>query len=124
MDVNIKMDRQNRAKQFAPFAALKGYEDALAESETGGEKAQEENFMGNSSQIPVPVIASFNSNGDVVPLYFSTEGFRIKVEKVQWKEAGKEWGSRFRCEVIVDDVMEEVDLYFYRNRNVWTLRRK
>lgn len=118
------MDRQNRAKQFAPFAALKGYEEALAENETNGEEMREENFMGNSSQIPVPVIASFNTNGDVVPLYFSTEGFRIKIEKVRWKETGKEWGSRFRCEVIVDDVVEEVDLYFYRNRNVWTLRRK
>ena len=28
-----KMDRSNRAKQFMPFAALKGYEEALREKE-------------------------------------------------------------------------------------------
>ena len=28
-----KMDRQERAKQFMPFAALKGYEEALREKE-------------------------------------------------------------------------------------------
>lgn len=28
-----KMDRQDRAKQFMPFAALKGYEEALREKE-------------------------------------------------------------------------------------------
>ena len=28
-----KMTRENRAKQFMPFAALKGYEEALAEKE-------------------------------------------------------------------------------------------
>ena len=28
-----KMSREDRAKQFMPFAALKGYEDALRERE-------------------------------------------------------------------------------------------
>lgn len=28
-----KMSRENRAKQFLPFAALKGYEEALREKE-------------------------------------------------------------------------------------------
>ena len=29
MSEHVKMSRQQRAKQFAPFSALKGYEDAL-----------------------------------------------------------------------------------------------
>jgi hypothetical protein len=31
--VRTKMSRQDRAKQFMPFAALKGYEEALAKKE-------------------------------------------------------------------------------------------
>lgn len=33
MAVRAKMSREDRAKQFMPFAALKGYEDALREKE-------------------------------------------------------------------------------------------
>ncbi len=33
MAVRAKMSREERAKQFIPFAALKGYEDALREKE-------------------------------------------------------------------------------------------
>lgn len=31
--MRIKMSRENRAKQFMPFSALKGYEDALRREE-------------------------------------------------------------------------------------------
>lgn len=33
MSVHAKMSRQNRAKQFMPFAALKGYEEELRKKE-------------------------------------------------------------------------------------------
>lgn len=33
MTMRTKMSREDRAKQFMPFAALKGYEDALRERE-------------------------------------------------------------------------------------------
>ncbi len=33
MAVRTKMDREDRAKQFMPFAALKGYEEALRKKE-------------------------------------------------------------------------------------------
>lgn len=124
---NIKMDRQNRAKQFMPFAALKGYDEALRENEIcdeSGSYSRPDNYMDNPLLVPVPVIASYSRNGDVIPLYFSIEGLRVKISKVKWKDTGKEWGYHFRCEIIMDDMSEDVDLYFYKNKNVWTLRRK
>lgn len=33
MTQRVKMSREERAKQFMPFAALKGYEEALREKE-------------------------------------------------------------------------------------------
>ena len=43
------MSREERAKQFMPFAALKGYEEALREKEREVAKRQEEKEKG----IPV-----------------------------------------------------------------------
>ncbi len=37
-----KMSRLDRAKQFAPFAALKGFEEALAKKEEEIRRKQEE----------------------------------------------------------------------------------
>ena len=33
MEKRCKMSREQRAKQFAPFSALKGYEEAIKEEE-------------------------------------------------------------------------------------------
>lgn len=42
MENRPKMDRAERAKQFMPFAALKGYEEALQERERRAEKDLQE----------------------------------------------------------------------------------
>jgi len=44
-----KMSREERAKQFMPFAALKGYEEALREKEREVAEREEEKQRG----IPV-----------------------------------------------------------------------
>lgn len=43
-----KMDRAERAKQFMPFAALKGYEEALREREKQVQRAQQKQVSGQS----------------------------------------------------------------------------
>lgn len=120
-EYGAKMDQQNRAKQFAPFAALKGYEEKI--NEIGRDNMDScDRYMDNDSQVPVPVIASFSKTGDIVPLYFSTSGLRIKVASVKWHDTDNKWGCHFRCEIIVDNILKEVDLFYYRQKNVWTLR--
>lgn len=42
MENRPKTDRAERAKQFMPFAALKGYEEALRERERRAEKDLQE----------------------------------------------------------------------------------
>ena len=81
MAYRAKMDTQQRAKQIAPFSALKGYEEALREKEktvAAKQKMVEE----NEDQIPVPVIATFSKDGKILPLYFSVEGIKIIIDKV------------------------------------------
>ena len=49
----IRMDREQRAKQFMPFAALKGYEKALRQKEQliDSEKEPSEEYCDESGEI-------------------------------------------------------------------------
>lgn len=120
MGVNKKMDRQNRAKQFIPFAALKGYDEALSENEVKENGNQENTTI--LYQEAVPAITSFSKDGDIKPLYFSINGTKIQILKIKWQEVEKEWVNHFKCEIVINNTIKEVDLYFYKNKNVWTLK--
>ena len=89
------MDRENRAKQFAPFIALSGLEEAL--------KAKEVPPVNLENQTIVLVIASFNENGKMIPLYFAINGIRIKINNIKWMSKEMVWGNTFRCEITVQE---------------------
>lgn len=88
------------------------------------EEAQINPLINYEEQTPVPVIASFNKSGQFYPLYFSIEGIRIKVDSVKWISDKAVWGYKFRCEITLVDRVEEVELYYYKTYNIWTLKRK
>ena len=122
MAYRTKMDTEQRAKQFAPFSALKGYEEALREKEKTAprlELTEEE-----KNQVPVPVIATFSKDGKVKPVYFSIEGIRLKVDHIKWQDERAVWGNQYRCEVTLGDRVEEVDLYYYKTDCICTMRKK
>lgn len=81
-------------------------------------------LINNKDQIPIPVIATFNKNGKFYPLYFCIEGIRIKVDNIKWVSDKSVWGYKFRCEITLSDRVETVDLYYYKNLNIWTMRKK
>lgn len=111
----INMDPANRAKQFSPFAALKGYEEALSDKEAPS--------VDLKNQIIVPVIASFNNDGKIIPLYFAIEGIRIKIDHIKWESPNKAWGTQFRCEITLYDHVDTIDLYYYDSKRIWTMKR-
>ena len=41
-------------------------------------------FINNPNLVIVPVIASFSTDGKMIPVYFSVEGIKIKIDKVIW----------------------------------------
>ena len=53
MGDRIRMDREQRAKQFMPFAALKGYEKALRQKEQliDSEKEPSEEYCDESGEM-------------------------------------------------------------------------
>lgn len=120
--MEFKEGMENRAKQFIPFAALKGFDEALQKKETENDENEMDGFIGNTNQIPVPVIASYSSNGKIIPIYFSIEDVKVKVYRIKQQSRMYEWGCRFRCEIVINDVVKEVDLYYYKNKSTWTLK--
>ena len=90
-------------------------------------KADEEKenpFINNPNLVIVPVIASFSTDGKMIPIYFSVEGIKIKIDKVIWAKESLAWGSHYKCRICVCDVAEEIELMYYRSRNMWTLKRR
>ena len=123
MAYRTKMDQEQRAKQFAPFSALDGYEEARrAKEKTAAFKTDLTEEERN--QIPVPVIATFSKDGKMLPIYFSIEGLRLKIDHIKWQNDRAVWGNQYRCEVTLGDRVEEVDLYYYKTSSVWTMKKK
>lgn len=52
MTQRVKMSREERAKQFMPFAALKGYEEALREKERQVAEREEKKFVEGAEETP------------------------------------------------------------------------
>lgn len=49
--IHPKMDRLNRAKQFMPFDALKGFREALEEKEREAEAEAEKEYFGRDKKF-------------------------------------------------------------------------
>ena len=73
------MNRQDRAKQFAPFEALKGLREALAEKEYEHEKAQQRELSEDeANKIQASLIKL--QKGDTVQLTCFESGYYIEVK--------------------------------------------
>ena len=48
------------------------------------DEEKENPFINNPNLVIVPVIASFSTDGKMIPIYFSVEGIKIKIDKVIW----------------------------------------
>lgn len=76
----------------------------------------------NSTMIPVPVIASYDASGNILPLYLGYNGESYKVVSAILKP-----GHRikvFQCKLDVYGRVRNVTLSFHPNENVWTIPRQ
>lgn len=109
------MDNANRAKQFAPFAALKGFEEELKQKENDAPEI--------TDQYPVSVLASFNPEGKMVPVFFGFDGNRIKIDHIVCDWHGT-WGSKYKCEITDEEYVKTIYLIYYKTNNEWKLKLK
>ena len=75
----------------------------------------------------VPVIASYNVNGDCMPLYFrytNSDGSYsyIPIFKVIDVQSNPVLGINYQCEYINQSRRQRINLYFHRKENKWSMR--
>lgn len=69
----------------------------------------------------VPVIASFDAEGHIKPLYVRIGELSLKVHSSWIKPASKNI-LEFNCELEDDDRLKPLILTYYRNEMVWAIR--
>lgn len=71
----------------------------------------------------VPVIASFDGDGRIVPLYIRYEGLRLKVDHIVWRMEDAFARETFCCEITMSDRVLQVLLHYDKKPGVWTMDR-
>ncbi|MBQ8823379.1 MAG: hypothetical protein IJZ82_12110 [Lachnospiraceae bacterium] len=77
----------------------------------------------NPNIVPVPVIASFNNKGEVIPLYFSVEGLRLRIDHLLYSNKKTLDVTSYRCEVTFSDRVQQITLNYHKNVGIWTLNK-
>jgi len=68
----------------------------------------------------IPVIASFNDNGQIKPLYVGINGERYKVDSY-WVRRSFSNQIEFSCKLIVQKQLKPVVITYYLNECIWTI---
>jgi len=68
----------------------------------------------------VPVIASFDTEGHVRPLYVRIDGKAFQIESF-WEKKTFSNISEFMCHIQVDDCLRAVALSYYHDSQTWTI---
>lgn len=80
-------------------------------------------FAHNPNLILVPVIASFDTFGKIIPLYFRYEGLRLKIDHIKQFNDRTVDIVKFCCEITLQDRVQEVILYYHKKNGMWTLEK-
>ena len=68
----------------------------------------------------VPVIASFNDDGQIKPLYVGINGKRYKVDSY-WVRRSFSNQIEFHCKLIIENMLKPVIMTYYLNECIWTI---
>lgn len=70
--------------------------------------------------VKVPVIAGFDKDGTIMPIYVKIDGKKYKVEdyRARVKFAGI---TEYRCNVSFGERLMPLELSYYSNESVWTI---
>lgn len=70
----------------------------------------------------VPVIASFDAEGHIAPLYVRIDGNALKIESY-WASSIYRNVVEFRCKVSDNGYLKPLLLCFHRQEGMWTIPR-
>lgn len=70
----------------------------------------------------IPVIASFDSDGHIKPLFVRINGESYKVHS-SWVRKGFTGSTEFNCKIIDRDYLKPIVITYHRAEGVWTIPR-
>lgn len=75
----------------------------------------------------VSVIASYNVEGECIPLYFrhmNSDGtyIDIPITKILGRKPNSIFGTIYQCEYLDHGYKKQISLYFHRKENKWSVR--
>ncbi len=68
----------------------------------------------------IPVIASFNEEGQIKPLYVGIDGERYKVESY-WVRRCFSNQIEFSCKLLLGETLQTLIITYYMNECIWTI---
>lgn len=68
----------------------------------------------------IPVIASFNEEGQIKPLYVGINGKRYKVESY-WVRRSFANQIEFHCKLLLEESLQTLIITYYMNECIWTI---
>ncbi len=71
----------------------------------------------------VPVIASFDNDGHIKPLYIGINNESYKVES-SWVRKNFANQMEFQCKIKIDNYLKPVVLTYYMNECIWSVPRE
>jgi len=71
----------------------------------------------------VPVIASFNQNGNMMPIYVGIDGQRFKIVSACLR-SGFNNVMDFNCQINDGNYIKPIRLIYYKDDGIWALKRK
>lgn len=87
------------------------------------ENEEQNIFAYNPNLVVVPVIASFDTQGKIMPIYLRYEGLKLKIDHVKWTDDRMVYVKKFCCEITLQDRVQEVILYYHKKIDVWTMEK-
>jgi len=68
----------------------------------------------------IPVIASFNDDGHIKPLYVGINSQRYKVDSY-WIRRSFTNQIEFHCKINIDNTLRPIIITYYLNECIWTI---
>ena len=68
----------------------------------------------------IPVIAAFNEQGQIKPLYVGIDGKRYKVESY-WVRRSFSNQIEFSCKLLWGETLQTIIITYYMNECIWTV---
>lgn len=79
-----------------------------------------EEKIDSAIETTIPVIASFNAQGGIKPLYFRYQEKDITVSHVRYCRPYPK-KTVFKCTARLDDFLKEVQITYWEDEKLWTL---